>query len=298
MIYTVTFNPAVDYLVYVPKLEAGRILRSKKESYYCGGKGINVSQVLCELECRTTAMGFVAGFTGDLIEKELKDRGILTDFVHLRDGFSRINVKIRSECETDINGQGPRICEDDIKKLIEKLSTLRTGDTLVLAGSIPDTLPPDMYEKIMAGLDGRGVRFVVDATKSLLVNSLKYRPFLVKPNRDELGEIFSVKINTAEDALKYAGQLQNMGAVNVLVSMGAYGAVLLDENGEGHHMPALGGKAVNTVGAGDSMVAGFIAGLEKSADYEYALKLGCAAGGATACHEGLATKNEIFELIN
>ena len=298
MIYTVTFNPAIDYLVYVPELKVGSILRSEKESTFCGGKGINVSLILQELRIDSTATGFIAGFTGSAIEQALGGGIIRTDFVRLKEGLTRINVKIRSEYETDINGQGPAISENDIKTLLGKLKGLKQDDILVFAGSIPNTVPSDIYEKIMELLSGTGVRFVVDATKDLLLNSLKYRPFLIKPNNDELGEIFSVRIDTPEDAILYAGKLREMGAVNVLVSMGGKGAVLVDENGKDYYMPAISGKAVNTVGAGDSMVAGFIAGYTQKADYGYALKLGTAAGGATAFCEGLATRDEIFRLMN
>lgn len=298
MIYTVTFNPAIDYLVYVPELKVGSILRSEKESTFCGGKGINVSLILQELGIDSTATGFIAGFTGSAIEQALGGGIIRTDFVRLKEGLTRINVKIRSEYETDINGQGPAISENDIKTLLGKLKGLKQDDILVFAGSIPNTVPSDIYEKIMELLSGTGVRFVVDATKDLLLNSLKYRPFLIKPNNDELGEIFSVRIDTPEDAILYAGKLREMGAVNVLVSMGGKGAVLVDENGKDYYMPAISGKAVNTVGAGDSMVAGFIAGYTQKADYGYALKLGTAAGGATAFCEGLATRDEIFRLMN
>ena len=298
MIYTVTFNPAIDYLVYVPELKVGSILRSEKESTFCGGKGINVSLILQELGIDSTATGYIAGFTGSAIEQALGGGIIRTDFVRLKEGLTRINVKIRSEYETDINGQGPAISENDIKTLLGKLKGLKQDDILVFAGSIPNTVPSDIYEKIMELLSGTGVRFVVDATKDLLLNSLKYRPFLIKPNNDELGEIFSVRIDTPEDAILYAGKLREMGAVNVLVSMGGKGAVLVDENGKDYYMPAISGKAVNTVGAGDSMVAGFIAGYTQKADYGYALKLGTAAGGATAFCEGLATRDEIFRLMN
>ena len=298
MIYTVTFNPAIDYLVYVPELKVGSIIRSEKEKVFCGGKGINVSLVLRELGIKSTAMGFIAGFTGSAIEQAIGGDEISTDFVHLNDGLTRINVKIRSGYETDINGQGPAISEHDIKLLFDKLKRLKQGDTLVLAGSIPNTLPSDIYEKIMEMLSETGVRFVVDATKDLLLNSLKYLPFLIKPNNDELGEIFGVKIDTPEDAILYAGKLRKMGAVNVLVSMGKNGAVLVDENGKEYYMPAVDGKVINTVGAGDSMVAGFLAGYAQESDYGYALKLGTAAGGATAFSEGLATRDEIFRLMN
>ena len=298
MIYTVTFNPAIDYLVYVPELKVGSIIRSEKEKTFCGGKGINVSLVLQELGIESTAMGFIAGFTGSAIEQALGGGMIHTDFVHLKEGLTRINVKIRSEYETDINGQGPAISENDIQALLGKLKGLKQGDTLVFAGSIPHTVPSDIYEKIMELLSGTGVRFVVDATRDLLLNSLKYRPFFIKPNNDELGEIFGVRIDTPEDAIRYAGKLREMGALNVLVSMGGKGAVLVDENGKEYSMPAISGKVVNTVGAGDSMVAGFLAGYAQKADYAYALKLGTAAGGATAFCEGLATRDEIFRLMN
>ena len=298
MIYTVTFNPAIDYLVYVPELKVGSILRSEKESTFCGGKGINVSLILQELGIESTATGFIAGFTGSAIEQALDGGIIRTDFVRLKEGLTRINVKIRSEYETDINGQGPSVSENDIKALLVKLKGLKQDDTLVFAGSIPNTVPSDIYEKIMELLSGTGVRFVVDATKDLLLNSLKYGPFFIKPNNDELGEIFSVRIDTPEDAIRYAGKLREMGAVNVLVSMGGKGAVLVDENGKDYYMPAISGKVVNTVGAGDSMVAGFLAGYTQKADYGYALKLGTAAGGATAFCEGLATRDEIFRLMS
>ncbi len=297
MIYTVTFNPAIDYVVHVSPFEIGNINRSDKETAFFGGKGINVSLILNELGLESTALGFIAGFTGKAIEQGIADKGIKSDFVHLNKGLTRINVKIRSNEETDINGMGPDIEKEEINKLFEKLESLKKGDTLVLAGSIPNSLPSDIYEKIMQRLFDKEIRFVVDATKDLLLNSLKYKPFLIKPNNDELGEIFSAEINTPEDSLKYAKKLQEMGAVNVLVSMGGKGAVLLDEFGDEYYMPAIEGKVVNTVGAGDSMVAGFIAGATKKSDYEYALKLGTAAGSATAFSEGLAEKPLIKRLL-
>lgn len=298
MIYTVTFNPAIDYLVYVPELSVGSIIRSEKESTFCGGKGINVSLILQELGIESTATGFLAGFTGSAIEQALSGGAIRTDFVHLKEGLTRINVKIRSGQETDINARGPAISDSETGELLKKLEILKSGDILVLAGSIPNTLPSDIYEKIMEQLSGRGILFVVDATGDLLMNSLKYKPFLIKPNNDELGEIFGVKISTPEEALKYAEELRKTGAVNVLVSMGSKGAVLIDENGEKHSFGAIDGKVVNTVGAGDSMVAGFIAGYLQKGDYEYALKLGSAAGAATAFREGVAKREEIVELLS
>lgn len=299
MIYTVTFNPAIDYVLYVQELQEGRINRSRSEKAFFGGKGINVSVMLKNLGLDSTVLGFVAGFTGKAIEQGLSAGGINTDLVHLHRGLTRINVKIRSELETDINAQGPDIDEAALLELLEKLDRLTEGDILVLAGSIPDTLPPDVYERIMSRLSGRGIRFVVDATKDLLLNSLKFHPFLIKPNSDELGEIFHTKIDTPELAFEYAERLRAEGAVNVLVSMGDMGAVLCDGNGERHFRTAYKGKTVNTVGAGDSMVAGFIAGyIGGKSDYEYALRLGSAAGGATAFSEGLGTGEAVYELMH
>ncbi len=296
MIYTVTFNPAIDYIVHTRELKPGATNRSDSEEIYFGGKGINVSVVLGELGVSSKALGFVAGFTGAAIEKGVSDKGIDAEFVRLAEGFSRINVKIKSDEETELNGQGPKIPEEAVEQLFAKLDRLRDGDTLVLAGSIPSSLPPDIYEKILARLDGKNIRTVVDATKDLLVRVLKYKPFLVKPNNFELGEIFGVQPKTIEEITEYAGKLREMGARNVLVSMAGDGAVLLDETGKLHICGVCKGTVKNSVGAGDSMVAGFIAGCEKGG-YEYALKLGTAAGGATAFSEGLASKEKIEELL-
>ena len=296
MIYTVTFNPAVDYIVHTKELTAGAVNRSDGEEIYFGGKGINVSLVLAQLGVKSIALGFVAGFTGEAIEKGIAKAGIEADFVHLDNGFSRINVKIKSEKETELNGQGPDIDGKALDELFAKLDRLTKGDTLVLAGSIPASLPADIYERILEKLNGRNIRVVVDATKDLLLNVLKYKPFLIKPNNFELGEIFDTEMKTTEDIVKYAGKLREMGAVNVLVSMAGDGAVLLDEYGKTHICGVCKGKVKNSVGAGDSMVAGFIAGCEKG-DYEYALKLGTASGGATAFSDGLAEKKTIDELI-
>lgn len=296
MVYTVTFNPAVDYIVHTKQLIAGATNRSDSEEIYFGGKGINVSIVLSELGVKSKALGFVAGFTGEAIEKGVAEKGIDADFVHLNEGFSRINVKIKSGEETELNGQGPKITDEAIRELYAKLDEIQDGDTLVLAGSIPSSLPADIYERILERLSGKKIRAVVDATKDLLLNVLKYRPFLIKPNNFELGEIFGVEMKSTEDIVKYAGKLKEMGAQNVLVSMAGDGAVLLDENGKTHVCGVCNGKVKNSVGAGDSMVAGFVAGCEKG-DYEYALKLGTASGGATAFSEGLAEKNRIYELL-
>lgn len=297
MIYTVTFNPAVDYVVKTGNLTPGAVNRSESEEIFFGGKGINVSIVLKELGVKSKALGFVAGFTGAAIEEGINYQGIDTDFVHLKKGFSRINVKIKSDAETELNGQGPEISDDAINELFNKLEILQENDMLILAGSIPGSLPPDIYEKIIERLNGRGIRFVVDATKSLLLNVLKYHPFLIKPNNFELAEIFNVPINTTDDVIKYACKLKEMGAVNVLVSRAEDGAVLIDENNDVHVIEAPTGKVLNSVGAGDSMLAGFIAGYTSASDYNYALKLGTASGSATAFSEGLAERNLIDELL-
>lgn len=299
MVYTVTFNPAIDYVVHTGEMKLGMTNRSEREEMYFGGKGINVSIVLRELGVDSKALGFTAGFTGEAIEKGLADMGIDTDFVRLASGNSRINVKIKSEEETELNGQGPDIDDDAVAALFEKLEALRDGDTLVLAGSIPSSLPSDIYERILAKLAGRDIRTVVDATKDLLLNVLKYKPFLIKPNNHELGEMFGVALSTDADIEKYARKLQEMGARNVLISMAGDGAMLIDETGEKHRCGVCKGTVKNSVGAGDSMVAGFTAGVQQGdqSDYEYALKLGTAAGGATAFSDGLAQKEKIAELL-
>lgn len=297
MIYTVTFNPAIDYVVHADDMQVGAVNRSRQEEVYFGGKGINVSVVLHELGLASKALGFVAGFTGEAIEQGLRADGIETDFIHLEKGFSRINVKIKSGEETELNGQGPEIPEDKLRQLFDQLEQVQDGDTIILAGSIPASLPADVYEQILRHLSGKQVRAVVDATRDLLVNVLKYKPFLIKPNNFELGEIFGVPLkDDVDEIVRYAGKLQEMGARNVLVSMAGDGAVLLDENGGVHACGVCKGTVKNSVGAGDSMVAGFVAGCEKG-DYDYALKLGTATGGATAFSEGLAKKELIAELL-
>ncbi|MGN0654449.1 MAG: 1-phosphofructokinase [Oscillospiraceae bacterium] len=296
MVYTVTFNPAIDYIVHTSEMKLGATNRSDREEMYFGGKGINVSIVLRELGISSNALGFTAGFTGEAIEKGLADMGIDTDFVRLQKGNSRINVKIKSSEETELNGQGPDIDDKAISALFEKLDNISDGDTLILAGSITSSLPSDIYQRILERLSSKKIKVVVDATKDLLLNVLKYKPFLVKPNNHELGEMFGVTLKTDEDIEKYARKLQEMGAVNVLISMAGDGAMLIDEYGKMHRCGVCKGKVKNSVGAGDSMVAGFTAG-SLQGDYEYALKLGTAAGGATAFSDGLATKEKIAELL-
>lgn len=295
MIYTVTFNPAVDYVIHTDPIKNGQVNRTCGEQIFFGGKGINVSLVLSELDVKSRALGFVAGFTGEAIENEIEKKGIETDFVHIKNGFSRINVKIKSDEETEINGQGPHITETDLELLLSKLDKIEDGDTLVLAGSIPSSLPSDIYEKILLRLADKKIRAVVDASKDLLLNVLKYKPFLVKPNNFELGEMLGVQLKNDEDIKNYARKLQKMGARNVLVSMAGDGSVLLDESGKFYTCGVCSGTVRNSVGAGDSMVAGFIAGFDKGCDF--ALKLGTACGGATAFSDGLAEKTEILRLL-
>lgn len=296
MVYTVTFNPAVDYVVQADDITVGGLNRTKSEKIYFGGKGINVSMVLAELGVKSKALGFVAGFTGDAIEKGVRDCGVDTDFVHLKSGFSRINVKIKSECETEINGQGPVIDDNALEQLFTKIDAVSDGDTIVLAGSIPESMPSDIYERILECLQDRRVMAVVDATKDLLLNVLKYKPYLVKPNNHELEEMFGVTLKTIGEIEEYARKLKDMGARNVLVSMAGDGALLLDQSGRTHVCGVCRGTVKNSVGAGDSMVAGFLAG-SVGGDYDYALKLGTAAGGATAFSDGLAERKLIFELL-
>ena len=297
MIYTVTLNPSIDYVVRLDKLTSGITNRTTSEEYYFGGKGINVSCVLAELGLDSTAYGFVAGFTGEAIEKGIRNDRIITDFIKLKHGISRINVKIKAGEETEINCQGPHIDDSELERLLQKIDRIKNGDTLVIAGSIPNTMPDDVYERMLKRISFKDVRIVVDATKQLLVNSLKYKPFLIKPNRQELSEIFDTEVKTEADIEKYAKELQKLGAKNVLISLGGEGAMLIDENGEKHKAGVLREKVINTVGSGDSMVAGFIAGYEIKKSYPYALKLGSVCGNATAFLSGLATKEKIDELL-
>ncbi|MBR0381976.1 MAG: 1-phosphofructokinase [Eubacterium sp.] len=289
MIYTVTFNPALDYVVFLDGLNPGDINRSVRESIFYGGKGINVSTILNTLGLETSALGFIAGFTGKALKEGLASLGIHADFIELPEGNTRINVKVKHGDETEINGQGPVITPEALDQLFAKLDTLTEEDILVLAGSIPNTLPDDVYERIMARLEPKGIRIVVDATKDLLMNVLKYHPFLIKPNNHELGEMFGVVLKTPEEIEHYAKELQKKGARNVLISMAGDGAMLITEDGQTIKIGTPKGKVVNSVGAGDSMVAGFVAGYLRTGSYEEALKTGTAAGSATAFSEGLAS---------
>ncbi len=294
LIYTVTFNPSLDYVVYMKEFAAGAINRAEQEMIYPGGKGINVSLVLGHLGVPTKMFGFVAGFTGQEIERLAKEHGGDCDFIHLDAGWSRINLKVSAADETAVNGMGPHIPEDKLNALLAQIDALQEGDTLVLAGNIPSDIPNDIYENILKRLDGKGILTVVDATGDLLKNVIKYKPFLIKPNIEELGELFHVTLRTDEEVTISAKQLQAMGARNVLVSLGGDGALLISEDGAVHRMKAPKGTLVNSVGAGDSMVAGFLAGYASShGDVEEALKMGVSAGSASAFHEWLATNEQI-----
>ena len=296
MIYTVTFNPALDYVVRVQDFTPGAVNRTCSEHIFYGGKGINVSAVLATLGFESTALGFIAGFTGDEIERGVKTLGFQSDFIRVKEGMSRINVKLKSNEESEINGMGPRITAEDVKGLFDKLEQLKEGDVLVLSGSIPASMDDRIYETIMAKLSGRGIRVVVDAEKGLLLNVLKYHPFLIKPNNHELGQMFGRMLKTEEEIAEHARRLQDMGAGNVLISMAGDGALMVTETGELYRLGVARGTVKNSVGAGDSMVAGFLAGFLQNGDYEHALKLGTAAGGATAFSDGLGVKSEIMKL--
>lgn len=298
MIYTVTFNPSLDYIVRMDSFATGEINRVNYEQVLAGGKGINVSIVLKNLGQNNTALGFLAGFTGEEIKRQLHEFGVTNDFVQLNQGFSRINVKAKAENETEINGQGPDIDEAKLEELFTKLDQLQADDTLILAGSIPKTLPDDIYQQIMARLNGKGIRIIVDAEKKLLLNVLQYHPFLIKPNNHELGDMFGVTLTTDAEIIEYAKKLQAKGAQNVLISMAGDGAILLTTDGTTYKCPAPKGKLVNSVGAGDSMVAGFITGFNESAgDFKTAFHMGVATGSASAFSDNLATRPEVEALL-
>ena len=296
MVYTVTFNPSLDYIISLQEFQMGLTNRTREEQMLPGGKGINVSTVLQNLGIENTALGFTAGFTGQEIERMISEIGFQCDFIRTRTGFSRINIKLKDYDGTEINGMGPVIQEEEAENLMEKLRGLQEGDVLVLAGSIPESLPDSIYRDILAELQGKGILFVVDATKDLLLNVLEYQPFLIKPNNHELGEIFDVELKTRESVIPYAKKLQEKGARNVLVSMAGAGAVLAAETGEVYMLPAPKGTWVNAVGAGDSMVAGFLAGWLEHQSYSHAFRMGVAAGSASAFSQLLATREEIKEI--
>jgi len=298
MIFTVTFNPSLDYVVGLDFFHEGAVNRSEWEQLYPGGKGINVSMVLKNLDIRNIALGFIGGFTGNEIQRRVKEFGCDTDFVKLRSGNSRINVKIKADRESEINGQGPDISKKELGQLFNKLELIEKGDILVLAGSIPAALPEDSYENIMKFLENRGVKIVVDATGELLLRVVKYQPFLIKPNNHELGDMFGITLNGRDDIIIHAKRLQEMGARNVLVSMAGEGAILVDENGNIHEMKPPVGVVKNSVGAGDSMVAGFIAGYLNDQNYQEAFKMGVATGSASAFSETLATREEVLKQLN
>lgn len=296
MIYTVTFNPSLDYIVSVNDFQLGLTNRTDSELILPGGKGINVSTILMNLGIDSTAFGFAAGFTGEEIIREVEAMGIRSGFIKIDSGISRINLKLKNIDGTEINGSGPEISEEKIEELLRKLDILGEGDILVLAGSIPASMPADMYSTIMERLQHKNVTFIVDATKDLLINVLKYKPFLIKPNNHELGELFDVKLTTREEVIPYGKKLQKQGARNVLISMAGEGAVLVAEDGSVYEAPAPKGTLVNAVGAGDSMVAGFTAGWIEKKDYRHAFYMGVSAGSASAFSEYLATKEEIMDL--
>lgn len=297
MIYTVTLNPSLDYIVGVENFRTGITNRTSYEQMLAGGKGINVSYVLKNLGFKSTALGFLAGFVGEELRKKLITDGINADFLMLEEGVTRINVKLKSIEGTEINGMGPDITAEKVKELRDKINILKEGDILILAGSIPQSMADTIYMDIMADLKGRGIDIVVDATRDLLMNVLSYQPFLIKPNNHELGELFGVELSTREAVIPYARILQEKGARNVLVSMAGKGAVLIDENGREYMSEAPKGTVVNAVGAGDSMVAGFVAGYLETKNYEYAFHKGLAAGSASAFSEQLATEEEVAALL-
>ncbi|NFO03046.1 1-phosphofructokinase [Clostridium botulinum] len=298
MINTITLNPSLDYIVKVDNFKIDSLNRSNDEDVYAGGKGINVSIVLNNLGIENIALGYVAGFTGNEIERQVKNHGVDCDFIKLKNGISRINVKLKSNGETEINGSGPEITNDDLNKLYEKLSELKEGDYLILSGSIPNSVPDDIYQNIMEKLLQKKVEFIVDATKELLLKVLKYEPFLIKPNHHELAEMFNVELKNDEDIIIYGRKLQEMGAKNVLISMAGDGAILLPENGEPIKREVPKGILKNSVGAGDSMVAGFLAGYLKNNDIKEAFKMGIATGSASAFSDELATKEEVEKLLS
>lgn len=300
MIYTVTFNPSLDYIVATDSLILGKVNRTVSELILSGGKGVNVSIVLNNLNVKNRALGFIAGFTGTEIENGLKKLGCCCDFITIEKGFSRINIKIKAKEETELNGMGPEISQKELNQLFEKLDCLQSQDILILAGSVPNSLPQNIYEKIMERLQNKNIKIIVDATKDLLINVMKYQPFLVKPNTHELGELFHTTLNTEEDIIFYGKKLQQManGNVNVLVSRAGEGAILIGTDDNIYKSPAPKGTLINSVGAGDSMVAGFIAGYLKNHSLEEAFYMGVATGSASAFSKYLATKEEVEAVLS
>lgn len=296
MIYTLTLNPALDYYMHPSELNIGGVNRSKGEEFVAGGKGLNVSSVLTRLGAENIALGFAAGFTGDILERLTKEQGIAAEFIRLDSGLTRINVKVRTDVVTEINGQGADIPDSALIALYDRLDRLCAGDMLILAGSIPNSLPRDIYEKIMSRLSEKKIRFAVDCTGELLLRTLKYRPFVIKPNHIELEETAGEKLCNKDDLIRAAERLQKLGARNVLVSMGEYGGMLYTEDGRAEFCPAPKGEVKNTVGAGDSMLAGFIAGAESGLSLSEALILGVSAGSAAAFSDALPEKENIYEL--
>ena len=297
MIYTITMNPSLDYFVTVEHLELGKTNRAASEHMLPGGKGLNVSAMLRNLGIDSTALGFAAGFVGEEIIKRIENQGIHNGLILLEEGNSRINMKIKNLEGTEINGIGPKIPEKELDKLLERVQQLKQGDFLVLSGSIPAGVPNDIYAKIMSMAAGNGVEVIVDATGPLLRETLPYHPFLIKPNHHELGDLFGVEMKERSELMPYARKLQEEGARNVLVSMASKGAVLLSEDGQVFEMDAPKGLVKNSVGAGDSMVAGFLAGWLERRDYEFAFKVGVCAGSASAFSEELATRREVEDLL-
>lgn len=297
MIYTVTFNPSIDYIVSMENFSLGKTNRTTEEKMFPGGKGINVSTVLTNLGVANIALGFIAGFTGSEIKRLSLERGILCDFVTLPEGNNRINIKLKDYDGTEINGSGPDISSAKLNELLEQLHRLKTGDTLVLAGSIPSSVPSNIYQIILEELKDNNINIVIDATKELLLGSLHFRPFLIKPNCHELEEAFDITIENKEDAIRYARHLQRLGARNVIVSLSGDGAIFVSEEGESFESAVPPGKLINAVGSGDSMIAGFLTGWETTANYEQAFKMAVAAGSASAYSEELATKAGIMELL-
>lgn len=295
MIYTLTFNPSLDYIMHIDTLEIGKTNRSLKEEIYPGGKGFNVSTILQRLQIENTAFGFIAGFTGQEIKRRLLDRGFHLDLIELKEGNNRINIKLKGQQETEINANGPHISNLELNQLFEQLNQIQAGDSLILAGSIPTSLPHDLYEQIMKYLQNKDVQIIVDASKEVLRLVLRYHPFLIKPNLQELEEFFDKTIHSQEEIITYAKKLQELGATNVLVSLGKDGAILVTKDSI-YYAPSAKGILINSVGSGDSMVAGFLAGYLKSNDYQEALHLGTACGGATAFSEDLAEFDKIQEV--